>query len=92
MDTLHYDLHIPQHSHILKYPHHAKSDMDTAFFEAVGAKLAVVTSVEGRGDAGQIALNTRGLPAIYTFSNDKFTHLVTDGEYWLAEQVPITVK
>lgn len=79
-------------SDILKYPHHAKSDMDTAFFEAVGAKLAIVTSAEGRGDAGQIALNTRGLPAIYTFSNDKFTHLVTDGEYWLAEQVPITVK
>ena len=77
---------------IVKYPHHAKSDLYTPFFEAMGAGLAVVTSVEGRGDAGQTALALRGLPAVYTSTKDKFTHLVTDGEYWLAEQVPITVK
>ena len=77
---------------IVKYPHHAKSDMFSPFFDAMGAKLAVVTSVEGRGDSGQTALINRGLPAIYTYSDTWFTHLVTDGEYWLCERVPIKVK
>ena len=77
---------------IVKYPHHGKSDMYTPFFEAMEAKLAIVTSVEGRGDAGQIALINRGLPAVYTAVTDQFTHLVTDGEYWLIERVPIRVK
>ena len=74
---------------IVKYPHHAKSDLYTPFFTAMGAKLAVVTSVEGRGDAGQAALANRGLPAVYTASKDSFTHLVTDGHYWLCERVRI---
>ena len=74
---------------IVKYPHHAKSDMYTPFFTAMGAKLAIVTSVEGRGDAGQAALANRGLPAVYTATKDYFTHLVTDGHYWLCERVKI---
>ena len=49
--------------------------------------MAVVTSVEGRGDAGQAALIKRGLPAAYTSVKGKYTHLVTDGEYWLCELV-----
>lgn len=77
---------------IIKYPHHAKSDLYTPFFEATEAKAAVVTSVAGRGDSGQTALARRGLSAIYTAVNDQFTHLVTDGHYWLCERVPITVK
>lgn len=74
---------------IVKYPHHAKSDMYTPFYEALGAGLAIVTSVEGRGDAGQIAIANRGMPAVYTAVKDQFTHLVTDGKYWLVERVPI---
>ena len=77
---------------IVKYPHHAKSDLYEPFFEAMDAKLAIVTSVEGRQDAGQAALAERGLPAVYTAKEGLFTHLVTDGEYWLCEQVPITVR
>ena len=77
---------------IVKYPHHAKSDMYTPFFNAMGAKLAVVTSVEGRADGGQIGLANRKLPAIFTSVAGLFTHLVTDGEYWLCERVEITVK
>ena len=77
---------------IVKYPHHAKSDLYTPFYEAMGAGLTIVTSVEGRGDRGQIAINSRKLPAVYTSVKGKFTHLVTDGEYWLVEQVDITVK
>ena len=74
---------------IVKYPHHAKSDMYTPFYDAMGVKLAIVTSVEGRGDAGQIAIANRGLPAVYTASKSTFTHLVTDGRYWLCERVAI---
>jgi Predicted hydrolase (metallo-beta-lactamase superfamily) len=74
---------------IVKYPHHAKSDLYTPFFRAMGARLAIVTSVEGRGDAGQVSLANRRLPAVYTSVKGKFTHLVTDGEYWLCERVDI---
>ena len=52
-------------------------------------KKAIVTSVEGRGDAGQLAIDYRGLPAVYTASKSVFTHLVTDGHYWLCEKVAI---
>ena len=77
---------------IVKYPHHAKSDLYTPFFEAMGAKLAIVTSIGGRKDAGQAAMAYRKLPAAFTALNDKFTHLVTDGDYWLCELVAITAK
>lgn len=77
---------------IVKYPHHAKTEMYTPFFEAMGAKLAIVTSTEGRKDGGQIWLFNRKLPAVYTYAGAQFTHLVTDGEYWLCERVAITVK
>ena len=74
---------------VVKYPHHAKHDMYTPFYEAMDAKLAIVTSVEGRGDAGQLAIDYRGLPAVYTASSSSFTHLVTDGHYWLCEKAAI---
>ena len=77
---------------IVKYPHHAKSDMYTPFFQAMKAKLAVATSVEGRGDPGQISLINRRLPVAYTAVKGKFIHLVTDGKYWLCEYVTITEK
>ena len=77
---------------IVKYPHHGKSDMNTPFFEAMNAQLAIVTSLEGRRDAGQYALERRCLPAVYTASKDYYIHLVTDGEYWLAEKVKITAE
>ncbi len=77
---------------ILKYPHHAKSDMYTPFYQAADAKLAVATSVEGRGDAGQVAMYNRKMPMVYTAVKDQFTHLVTDGEYWLIERVPIRAQ
>ena len=77
---------------IVKYPHHAKNDLYTPFYEAMGAKLAIITSVEGRGDAGQLAMDVRHLPAVYTSVKDQFTHLVTDGEYWLCERVKVKGK
>lgn len=77
---------------IVKYPHHGKSDMHSEFFEAVGAQLAVVTSLEGRKDAGQYALARRCLPAVFTASKDSCIHLVTDGEYWLVERVKMKTE
>lgn len=72
---------------IVKYPHHAKNGLIEEFYDALGAKLAVVTSVAGRGDAGQLYLSSIGMPAIYTYVQGKFTHLATDGRYWLCEYV-----
>ena len=77
---------------IVKYPHHGKSDMYEPFYEAMEAKLAVVTSFEGRSDRGQRMLSNKHLPAIFTSVRDRFTHLVTDGEYWLCEQVEIKAE
>ena len=76
-------------SDILKYPHHAKADLNTPFYEAVEPALAVVTSLEGRKDAGQYALQRRCLPAVFTASKEYYIHLVTDGDYWLVEKVKI---
>ena len=70
---------------ILKYPHHAKSALSESFYEATGASLAVVTSVQGRDDAGQRYLSLKRMPTIFT--SDKYTHLATDGTYWLVEAV-----
>jgi hypothetical protein len=72
---------------IIKYPHHAKNSMYEDFFNAVGAKLAVVTSLQGRKDAGQKYLVAKRLPAAYTSIKGQFVHLATDGEYWLCEYV-----
>jgi len=77
---------------IVKYPHHAKSEMYEPFYQAMGAGLAVATSVEGRGDRGQYYLFNKGIPTVYTSTKGVFTHLVTDGRYWLCEQIPVTAR
>ena len=79
-------------SDIMKYPHHGKTDMDMKFYNAVGAKLIIVTSVSGRVDSGQRFLGAREIPVVYTSVRAMFTHLVTDGRYWLCEYVPVTVE
>ena len=55
--------------------------------DAVGAKLAVVTSVQGRRDSGQKYLVAKHMPAAYTSIKGQFVHLVTDGDVWLCEYV-----
>ena len=72
---------------IVKYPHHGKNGLIDEFRDAMDAKLAVVTSVQGRGDPGQQYLSAIGMPAIYTYVKGKYTHLATDGTYWLCEYV-----
>ncbi len=75
---------------IVKYPHHAKSYIYPPFFDAMDAKLAIVTAFEGRPDAGQRDLSNRRIPTVYTSVKGRFIHLATDGEYWLCEEVPVT--
>ena len=72
---------------IIKYPHHAKNAMYEDFYNAVGAKLAVVTSVQGRRDVGQKYLVAKHMPAAYTSIKGQFIHLATDGDVWLCEYV-----
>ena len=72
---------------IIKYPHHAKNGLYEDFYNAVGAKLAVVTSVQGRRDAGQKYLVAKHMPAAYTSIKGQFVHLATDGDVWLCEYV-----
>ena len=79
-------------SDILKYPHHGKSHIYGPFYEAVNPMMAVVTSLEGRKDSGQYFMANKALPGIFTASLKEFIHLATDGEYWLAEKIKITVK
>lgn len=76
-------------SDILKYPHHAKSHIFPAFYDAVDPKMVIATSLEGRKDAGQYDIANKGVPAIYTASLKEYFHLITDGEYWLVESVKI---
>lgn len=82
----------PLKSDILKYPHHAKTDMLMSFYNAVDAKLVVITSAAGRDDSGQRFLKAREIPLVFTSLKGMFTHLVTDGHYWLCEYVPVTVE
>ena len=77
---------------IVKYPHHGKTEMYPAFYEALGARFAIVTAMQGMSDAGQRFLTNRHLPTVYTSVKDRLVHLVTDGEYWLCEQVPVRVQ
>ena len=77
---------------IVKYPHHAKNAMYEDFFYALDARLAVVTSVQGRKDSGQSYLVAKRLPAAYTAVKGKFIHLATDGSFWLCEYVQATVQ
>jgi len=79
-------------SDILKYPHHGKVDMLMSFYNAVKAKLVVITSVANRDDSGQRFLKAREIPLVFTSVKGQFTHLVTDGHYWLCEYVPVTVQ
>lgn len=78
---------------ILKYPHHGKHALYEPFYNAVDAKLYVVTSEQGRRqDSGQTFLSYRQLPTVYTSVYGTFVHLATDGKYWLCERVPLTVQ
>ena len=76
---------------ILKYPHHGKSAMDDAFFEAVDPEYAVITNKKEENWKGIKYLKKQGIPYAYTtvYKNKipLYLHLVTDGEHWVIERV-----
>lgn len=69
---------------IIKYPHHGKSPLVTAFKEAVDPVFAVVTQRE-RGWDGQLYLRNVRIPYINTRAYG--IRLRTDGRHWLAEHM-----
>ena len=80
-------------SDILKYPHHAKRGMYEPLYEAIDARLVVVTAAGGRrGEFGQLFLTNKRIPTVYTSVRGQFLRLLTDGEYWLCDFVDVTVE
>ncbi len=76
---------------LLKYPHHGKSAMDNAFFEAVSPEAAIVTNKKVENWKGVKFLKKKKVPYLYTnvYANKKpmYIHLMTDGEVWVVERV-----
>lgn len=73
---------------IVKYPHHGKSGLLDAFYEALQPSYAVVTNVYV--DWGGIDfLKWKQIPYIFTCTHDAYVHLYTDGNTWVIERVPI---
>ena len=73
---------------IVKYPHHGKSGLLDAFYEALQPSLAVITNVYV--DWGGIDfLKWKQVPCIFTCTHDAYVHLYTDGNTWVVERVPI---
>ena len=76
------------HAEIIKYPHHGKSGLLDAFYEAIRPSFAIVTNVYV--DWGGIEyLNWKQVPFIFTCTHDAYVHLYTDGSTWVVERVPI---
>ena len=73
---------------ILKYPHHGKLTLEDAFLEAVSPLMAVVTNYRQFGESYRYLLS-KNIPIVYTNRDKIFLHLITDGEHWLCEYVPM---
>lgn len=70
---------------IMKYPHHGLTLLSDEFAAAVSPLLCVVTN-NLRPSKTYYDLRLRKLA--YTITSRGYTHLVTDGETWLAEIIP----
>ena len=73
---------------IVKYPHHGKSGLLDAFYEALQPSFAIITNVYV--DWGGIDfLKWKQVPYIFTCTHDAYVHLYTDGNTWVVERVPV---
>ena len=73
---------------ILKYPHHGKSGLLDEYYQAVKPSFVVFTNVYV--DWGGVEyIKWKQVPYIFTWSNDAYVHLYTDGTTWVAERVPM---
>ncbi len=73
---------------LLKYPHHGKSALLDAFDQAVSPLAAVVTNSAVEWD-GVLYLDSIGLRTFFTHTGTSCLHFYTDGNIWVAEQIPI---
>ena len=73
---------------ILKYPHHGKSGLQDDYAAAVNPSLAIVTNT--KVDWGGVEyLDYRKIPFLYTGYDEVYTHIYTDGNVWVVEQIPV---
>ena len=73
---------------LLKYPHHGKTALEEEFLRAVNPEAAIITNKTVAAWGGVRYLAAKGIPYIYPNRTGVYLHLVTDGEHWIAEQVP----
>ncbi len=73
---------------ILKYPHHGKSILDPTYAEAVSPLFAVVTNLDVDWE-GTRYLKRMNIPYAVTNREGNYLRLITDGEFWLAEYIPV---
>ncbi len=74
---------------ILKYPHHGLEKLQQAYFEAVSPLYAVINNNQ-RDTAGKKFLRTNQIP--HTFTVPGFVTLTTDGQTWVCDRIPSTIK
>ena len=74
---------------LVKYPHHGKLPMVSAFYDAMSPAAAVITNYLGAVHECASFLGIKHCPIIFTNKNGLYTHLVTDGRHWVCEYVPI---
>ena len=74
---------------VLKYPHHAKSGPVEEWFKAVNPSLVIITNAYVADWGGVQYLSFRRIPFLFTNADDVYTHLWTDGNVWMVEQIPV---
>ena len=74
---------------VLKYPHHGKSGPVEEWFKAVNPSLVIITNAYVQDWGGPQYLSFRRIPFLYTNADDVYTHLWTEGNVWMVEQIPV---
>ncbi len=73
---------------IIKYPHHGKTGLFEAFYQAVRPSLAIITNIKTDWN-GIGYLQMKNVPFQFTCTVDAYLHLYTDGYTWFMERVPM---
>ena len=77
---------------LLRYPHHGKSKMIDALFDAIDPDLTIITNtnriVELRESTKFLALKHAAVA--YTHNPTRIIHLQTDGRHWLCDLIPFS--
>ena len=74
---------------VLKYPHHGKSGPFEDWFQAINPSLVIITNAYVADWGGLQYLSFRKIPYLLTNADDVYTHLWTEGNVWMVEQIPV---